>query len=60
MVALISEVITLKKFTMRMPDELHEKLRWLSYSKRKSMHEIVLEILEQALKDVKLPEEAGK
>ena len=46
------------RLTIRMPDELHEKLRWSSFQERKSQQVIVLEILEKALADVKVPKEA--
>ncbi len=36
---------------------LYEKLRWLSYRDRQSQHAIILEILERALDDVKVPDE---
>ncbi len=45
------------RFSLRLPDELHEKVRWLSYSQRRSQHEIVLEVLEKALEEVKVPKE---
>ena len=48
------------RLTLRLPDELHERLRWLSYSQRRSQHSIVLEILKEALKKVKVPEEGKK
>ena len=46
------------RLTIRMSDELHEKLRWVSYKKRRSQQELLIEILEQALADVVVPEEA--
>jgi predicted DNA-binding protein len=50
----------MKRITLRVSDELHEKIRWLSYSQRRSQHEIVLEILEEALKRVKAGQEGRK
>ncbi len=47
------------QMSLRVPDELHEKLRWLAYTERRSQHAIVLEILEKALAKVEAPEEAG-
>ena len=44
-------------FTIRMPEELHEKLRWIAFKERRSQHAVVMEILEKALADVRLPEE---
>ncbi len=46
------------RMSLRVPDELHEKLRWLAYTERRSQHAIVLEILEKALAKVHLPKEA--
>ena len=46
------------RLTVRIPDELHAKLRWLSYKERRSQQEIVLEIFEKALAKVEVPEEA--
>lgn len=44
-------------FTVRMPEKMHEKLRWLAFKERRSQHAVVMEILEKALADVKVPEE---
>jgi predicted DNA-binding protein len=46
------------RLTLRLTDELHEKLRWLSYTKRVSQHSIVLELLEKRLQKVEVPDEA--
>ncbi len=43
------------KLTLRITDELHEKLRWLAYKERRSQHAILLEIVENALAEVELP-----
>jgi len=40
-----------------MPDELHEKLRWLCFRERRSQQVLLIEILETALADVQVPEE---
>ncbi len=45
------------RFTLRMPEDLHEKLRWLAYKERKSQQVVLMEIIEKALKDVQVPEE---
>jgi predicted DNA-binding protein len=45
------------KLSLRLPDELHEKLRWLSYKERRSQHAIVLEMLEKALAKVEVPKD---
>jgi predicted DNA-binding protein len=48
------------RLTLRLPDEVHEKLRWLSYTERRSQQDIVLSILEKALEKVKVPKEGPK
>ena len=45
------------RLTIRMPEELHEKLRWLSYQTKRSQQIILIEILEKALADVQIPKE---
>lgn len=45
------------QMSLRVPDELHEKLRWLAYTERRSQHAIVLEMLEKALTKVHMPKE---
>ena len=45
------------RLTMRLPDDLHEKLRWLAFRERRSQHAIVLELLQKALEKVEVPEE---
>ena len=47
----------MRRITLRMADEMYEKLRWLSYRDRQSQHAIILAILEKALDDVEVPEE---
>ena len=46
------------RFSVRMPEEMHAKLRWLAYKQRRSIHAIVMEILVKALADVRVPKEA--
>lgn len=48
------------RLTIRLTEELHEKLRWLAFQSRRSQHEIMLEAIEAAVKDVKVPEETRK
>lgn len=48
------------RLTIRMSEELHEKLRWLSYQKKRSQQIILMEILEKALADVQVPKEVEK
>jgi len=43
--------------SLRLPDQLHEKLRWLAYKEHRSQHAIVLELLEKALAKVQVPKE---
>ena len=45
------------RLSLRVSEELHEKLRWLAFKERRSQHTIVLEILEKALANVKVPKE---
>ena len=48
------------RLTIRVPEEVHEKLRWLSYAERRSQQELVLDMLEKTLAKVKVPKEALK
>jgi len=48
------------QLTLRLPDELHERLRWVSYKEKRSQHAIVLALLEKALAKVEVPKEATK
>jgi len=48
------------RLTIRIPDELHEKLRWLAYKERRSQQVILAEIIENGLAEVEVPEEAKK
>ena len=43
--------------TLRLPDELHEKLRWLAFKERRSQHAILLALVEKGLSKVKVPAE---
>jgi predicted DNA-binding protein len=54
------EVTTMVKLTLRVSEQLHEKLRWLAYRERKSQHAILLEIVEKALAKVEVPKEGRK
>jgi predicted DNA-binding protein len=49
--------VEMKRLTLRLPDDLYEKVRWLSYRDRQSQHAIIQEILEKALDDVEVPQE---
>lgn len=46
--------------TLRLPAELHEKLRWEAFKEHRSQHSIVIELLEKALKQVRVPKEGRK
>jgi predicted transcriptional regulator len=43
--------------TLRLPDELHEKLRWLAFKQRRSQSAILVELLEKGLSKVEVPKE---
>ena len=45
------------RLSLRVSEELHAKLRWLSYTQRRSQHEIMVEILAKALAKVGVPKE---
>ena len=46
------------RVTIRMADDLHEKLRWLAFKERRSQHAIIIELLEKGLEHVEAPKEA--
>ncbi len=46
------------RVTIRMSDELHEKLRWLAFRERRSQHAIIIELLDKGLRKVDAPKEA--
>ena len=46
-----SEVIKVKRFEIRLDKELHDKLREESFLTGKSMHEIVIELIEKYYKN---------
>jgi predicted DNA-binding protein len=48
------------KLTVSVSEELHEKLRWLSYKQHRSQQTILLEIVEKALAKVDVPKEVQK
>ena len=48
------------RLSLRLPEEAHEKLRWLAFKERRSQHAIVLELLEKALERVQVPKEGRK
>ncbi len=45
------------RLTIRISEELHEKLRWLAFRERRSQQVLLVDILEKALADVQVPEE---
>ena len=46
--------------TIRIPEELADKLRWLSFKTRRSQNDILVEALEKALADVEVPKEVSR
>ena len=48
------------RLSLRLPEEVHEKLRWLAFKERRSQHAIVMELLEKALAKVQVPKEGRK
>ena len=48
------------RLTLRISEELHEKLRWLAFRERRSQQVLLVEILEKALAEVRVPEEESK
>lgn len=48
------------RLTIRVSEELHEKLRWLAYKERRSQQVLLEELLEKALADVQVPKEASE
>ena len=54
------EVRVMIRLTIRISEELHEKLRWLAFRERRSQQVLLEEILEKALADVRVPEEERK
>ena len=42
---------------LRLPEDLHGKLRWLAYKEKRPQTQIIIEILQKALADVKVPKE---
>jgi predicted transcriptional regulator len=45
------------RITLRLEDEVHEKLRWLAFKERRSQHAIIMELLEARVADVQPPKE---
>lgn len=44
-----------KQVLIRIPINLHEKLRYKSYLENKSINQIIIELTEEKLKDLKPP-----
>ena len=47
----------MKVLTVRMDDELYEKLRWVAFKEHCSQNSIVVDLLKEAMKNVKLQKE---
>lgn len=45
------------RLTIRISEELHEKLRWMAFKERRSQQVLLEEILEKALGEVRVPKE---
>jgi predicted DNA-binding protein len=45
---------------LRLPDDLHDKIRWLAYKEKRPQTKIIIEILQKALSGVKIPKEAKR
>ena len=54
------EVYIVISLTIRVSNELHEKLRWISYKERRSQQVILVELLEKVLAEVKVPKEKDR
>ena len=54
------EVLVMVRLSLRVSEELHEKLRWVAYKERRSQYDIMLELLEKAMAKVQVPKEVGK
>jgi len=53
-------VLPMVRLSLRVSEELHEKLRWLAYKQRRSQHAIVLELIEKHVAKVQVPKEVSK
>ena len=47
----------MKVLTLRIDDQLYEKLRWITFKERCSQNAFIVELINKALKDVKVPKE---
>ena len=48
------------RMTLRLPEERHDKLRWVAFKERRSQHSIVLELIERHLAKVEAPKDETK
>jgi predicted DNA-binding protein len=48
------------RLSLRVSDEVHEKLRWLSYKEHRSQQVILEEVVEKAVAKIQVPKEATK
>lgn len=44
----------------RLPNELHDKIRWLAFKAKRSQTSMMIYVLKQALEGVTVPEEARR
>ena len=59
-IRIINRGVIMQRFTLRLTDEIHEKLRWLAYKEKRSQQSIIMELLEDALADVEVPQHEGE
>ena len=47
----------MERFTLRLPEEVYEKIRYVAYKERKSQNTVIIETLEKALEPINVPTE---
>jgi predicted HicB family RNase H-like nuclease len=50
----------MERFTLRLPEEVYEKIRYLAYKERKSQNTVIIEVLAKALESVEIPQEVKR
>jgi predicted transcriptional regulator len=43
---------------IKIPDDIHAKLRWVAYKEQRSQQKIIIDLLRKGLEDVEIPDEA--